>query len=136
MRKIIDGNKGVSPILAIIILIGITLVVAGVAAVWFLGFASNRDDGSDGADIYVFNVKLDGSSDKITFTIISGEFLNTTKMVLRIDGTTIPIPIMKIGAGTDVEVDSGMDLQVGSYYKVKITVSNSLFYDNELVARP
>lgn len=136
MRKIMHSNKGVSPILAIIILIGITLVVAGVAAVWFLGFAANSDDGSDGAGFYVFNVKLDGSNDNITFSITSGKLLNTTNMVLRIDGTTIPIPVLKIGAGTNVEVDSGMDLVIGSYYKVKITVSNSLFYDNELVARP
>lgn len=136
MRNIVGGGKGVSPILAIIILIGITLVIAGVAAVWFLGFANNNEEGSDGAGFYVFNVKLDGSSDNITFIIISGKLLNTTKMVLRIDDKIVPIPVMKIGAGTDVEVDSGMDLEPGSYYRVKITVSNSLFYDNELMATP
>lgn len=131
-----ENNKGVSPILAIIILIGITLVIAGVAAVWFIGFADFNEDVSNGSGFYVFNVKLDGSNDNITFIIISGKLLNTTKMVLRIDDKIVPIPVMKIGAGTDVEVDSGMDLEPGSYYRVKITVSNSLFYDNELMATP
>lgn len=130
-----DGDQGVSPILAILILIAITIVVAGVAAIWFFGFA-NTDDPDDDDGFYLFNVKLNGSNDNITFSIISGGRLNTTNMELRINDSKVPVPEMRVGAGTDVEVDSGTDLEPGSYYRVKIVIGGALYYDNELLASP
>jgi flagellin-like protein len=128
------GKGGVSPILAILILIAITIVVAGVAAIWFFGFANTGDDSSSGDGFYIFNVSLNGNNENVTFSIISGQVLNTSDMKMSVEGNAVAIPSQEIGAGTDVEADTGLDLQPGEYYRVKITVDNSLFYDNKILA--
>lgn len=135
MSSINKDENGVSPVIGIILMVAITIILIGVAAIWFFAFG-NEANNDDDAEIYIFNVKLDGGDDTITFSVVSGDILNTTKMILRIDDVQIDVPYAELHAGSDMVIDTQMDLNPGSYYNVKITVNNKLFYDNDLVASP
>lgn len=131
----LSEKRGISPVIAVLLMVGITVVIAGVAAIWVLSY-TNTGNGDSDDDIFIMNVNLDGTNDEVTFSIVSGAILNTSKMVLRLENSVIDVPVEEMNAGSEMTLDAGMDLTPGDYYTVKITVDNKLFYDNELVAAP
>jgi flagellin-like protein len=128
-------SRGVSPIIGVIIIVAITLVIAGVAAIWFFGFANVSNEDNDD-DIYIFNVKLDGGDDTITYSIVSGKLLNTSRMDQKLEDMALTVPIEELSAGSETSIDPGVDLVPGEEYNVKIVINNKLYYENDLIAAP
>ena len=67
--KALKKNDGVSPVIAVILMVAITVVLAGVVFLWAQSFTDDADGGVD-----TINVKAnaDGSDDALYFEVISG----------------------------------------------------------------
>ncbi len=67
--KAMKKNDGVSPVIAVILMVAITVVLAGVVFLWAQSFTDDADGG-----VETINVKAsaDGSDDDLVFEVISG----------------------------------------------------------------
>lgn len=130
------GQKGISPIIAVLILIAVTLVVAGAAMIWIFGFSNVTEGDNGGGKIYIFDVDLDGNGDLLIISMISGEDLNTSRMKITIDDNELEVSPGEITAGNEFSIDSNEDLDIGTYYNVKIIISNKVHFDNDIIASP
>ena len=129
-----DNNEdGVSPIMAVLLMIAITIILGGIVAVWVYQYANLAED--DG-DHYIFDIQLDGTLDQISFSIVSGEALNTSHTEILIEGSNVNISQMMISAGVVVELASPIDMEVGIYYNIKVIVRNFLLFDTDIIAAP
>ncbi|RLF67426.1 MAG: hypothetical protein DRN57_05670 [Thermoplasmata archaeon] len=128
-------GSGLSPVIAVLLMVAITLAIAGAAAIWFFAFANSPDEGGEDV-LFIFHVELDGGDDTATFSVIDGDILNTSMMEMKLDGVDVDIPLRELNAGTDMTVDAGMDLVIGQSYNVKITVGGKLFFDKDVIAAP
>ncbi|GIU70883.1 MAG: hypothetical protein KatS3mg003_0362 [Candidatus Nitrosocaldaceae archaeon] len=106
-------KRGVSPVLATMVMVGVAVAVGLGVASYSMGLFSNL---SKSAQISVTGVDIDATTDEVTFTIENKGGLATTlsEVEVTIDGTTYSAePGTSIGASssTDVTVD---DLTDGS----------------------
>jgi len=128
-----NSDRGVSPIIGILIMVAITLVLAGVAALWFFGFQS---DTSDDGKAYLFKTDLDGSDDTILITLMNGDPFNSTMMRVKLDGNDVDVPYHNFTAGDTLVVDAGIDVIPGENYEIKIIMNNKQMYVGHPVANP
>lgn len=74
LRDQIESDEGVSPVIAVILMVAITVVLAATVYVWVSGFASDQD-GPEQASATASGVDLDGGDgvEWIKLTLTSGE---------------------------------------------------------------
>ena len=121
MRKNWKDRKGVSPVIATILMVAITVVLAAVLYVMVMGF------GGDGAG-QAPTVKLtkDGSIYKVSID----KAMELDALKVRIGGSD-PVPLafgdIKGSAITVTLVDAGVDkkLNNGDYFKYVVTVTTT-----------
>jgi flagellin-like protein len=123
-------DKGVSPILAILMMIAITLVLAGVILLISSHFINY---GSDTVEIFLFNVEAKGSADTINVEIMKGS-LNTSRMDVMLEGASLNITSTEIRAGETLRIPAGIDIVPGTSYDVTIIVDNKVMYQNTVNA--
>ncbi len=72
--KEFDGDPGVSPVIAVILMVAITVVLAATVYVWVSGFGS-EDSGQEDASVRATGYDSDGNgaNDFIRLTLVRGE---------------------------------------------------------------
>jgi len=134
MKKIGYSHQGVSPVIAVILMVAITIIVASVTAVWVFSFIG--DGNTDKVDQYLFDVTLSGSDDTITISPMKGDPFSTTIIKVYIDDQQVILPPMNVSVGTNIVAFSPLDLSPGDYYDVMIIIQDEVQYDQEEIASP
>lgn len=133
-RKEDISHLGVSPVIAVILIVAITLVMAGVVSLWVFSFLG--DGNTDHPDHYMFSVTLSGSEDRIYISTLNGDPLRTSIMNVYIDNQHVDLPVMEITAGSVMSTPTPIDLVAGEGYNVRIVVQNELQFDQDKIAAP
>ena len=126
------NSSGVSPVISVILMVAITVILAGVVVIFSL---SITDENTNGGEKYLFTVKLSGDGDVINITLISGDVLDTSGMRVVVEDQDIEeTPAIVMYAGDDLQLNSPIDLVTGQSYEIKIVVNNQVYYSNTLNA--
>jgi archaeal type IV pilus assembly protein PilA len=137
LRKIKKNSKALSPVVASIILIAVTVAVSVVVAAWMggttIGLMSNAEQATitnlgftdvagAGLDTITVTVQNTGNA-QVTIT----QVLLNTKIPTAV-GATLPLTLAKGATDSTIIISGSLDLQSGSDYTVKCTTSkgNSL----------
>ena len=87
--------KGISPLVAVILLIAFTLVVAGILAGWATQFAEQQQRGIQyclDAGVFIYSGSFDGTTGKINLVVYNnGEVDLTFKTLISYDDDTVEI---------------------------------------------
>ena len=126
-------ESGVSVVIAVLLMVAITVILAGVVVVWVTFLApSDPDEG----DTFMFDADLEASEDTITVTLISGPAFNTSKMRIKLDEVDVPVLGVEMTAGETIYVPAGIDVLPGQTYEIKIMVNNKVMYTGNPSANP
>lgn len=93
-RKFVNDDEGVSPVIAVILMVAITVVLAATVYLWVSGFGSNQQqlvNASFAAKaVDIPNGDTDTSDDVIQLTYVSGsDDLATSDIAITIDGVLL-----------------------------------------------
>ncbi|MCU0799372.1 MAG: type IV pilin [Candidatus Thermoplasmatota archaeon] len=124
-------KKGVSPILAILLLIAITLMVAGIVTLWTFSFLNEEHDTNS---LFVFDVEITSSTDTILITQISGKIVNTSYFKFKIGDQQLNLTTGVFKAGEAMQINPGFDIIQYETYHIKIIYNNKMIYDREIIA--
>ncbi len=132
MRK-----DGVSPVIAVILMVAITIIIAGVAYLFILTIIDTDDEGP--ATSY-FNVRLVPDDDTIYILVTRGDTFDSANHTINIGSITIDLPddlILKVGESTTIDVSGQIDLIREMKYLVTITSMDrgEVVYAKDIVAR-
>ena len=135
MRQRGNCTSGISPVVAVLLIVAITIILASVVSIWVFSFASETNEIGDN---YLFRTNLDGSEDTIQIILMSGsKVLNSSRMKIMIGESWITsIPVVELRAGEFLTVDCDEDLIPGEVYHVKIVIDNIMMYEGDPVAEP
>ena len=128
IQLFISDKRGVSPIFGILLLVAITLMLAGVLIIVVYSFI-NIDQRSD--DLRSFSVNLDSSMDLITITLMKGDRVSTGNMRILIDEKNVTLEQRILKVGEQVNATSPVDIILGRSYQIKIVIGDSLVFDQE-----
>ena len=123
---------GASPILAILLIVVITLVLAG--AVVFVVFQYMNWD-TEAGDSYLFRVDLKGSDDTLIIELLENQ-LNTSRIIIKLDGVSLNNTSSLLHAGKALMINTGIDIVQGHTYRIIIVVDDNVMYDNDVTAKP
>jgi flagellin-like protein len=128
-------KKGISPVIAVILIVGITIILASVVSLWVFSFVGETNEKGDN---YLFETDMDASDDNLKVSLISGSsVLNTSRMRIIINGLTVTnITVGEYSAGDVIYVDAEFDVLPGEIYIVKLIIDNKMVYDGRPVANP
>jgi len=142
MRRVNQSNLGVSPVIAVILMVAITVVLAGVVFLWAQSFSeySGDDVSFFHADITVRTdeglppnqelevLMLKGKVEWSRYEVYFDDIQLTTPITETKAGETETFPIPDSGSG-------GMDIEVSSEYNVRIvSIDNmEMVYNGDVV---
>ena len=121
-----NDNKAVSPIIAVILMVSLVVVLAGVVAIWTFTFI---DDTEDADPFRLLDVKLDGAEDDIHISITNGKPMEIRFMKVNIEGTMIDlssVSITELSVGENLILDSPIDLVEKEEYNIKISYRDNV----------
>ncbi|MYL69176.1 type IV pilin [Halorubrum distributum] len=97
-------DRGVSPVIGVILMVAITVILAAVIGTFVLGLGDQLGDTAPQASFSSSDVTVTttGSDDTVDFTLekTGGQDLETADLVVSVDGTR---------SGTDISSSSGLD---------------------------
>jgi archaeal type IV pilus assembly protein PilA len=95
-RKFVNGDEAVSPVIAVILMVAITVVLAATVYLWVSGFGSNQSSlvqasfASKAVDLPGSGGDTDGSDDTIQITFASGQKdVQMKDITVSIDGVLL-----------------------------------------------
>ena len=131
-------DEGVSPVIAIILMVAITVVLAGVLYVWVIGMA---DTDSSDMNLATFDAELHSSTRNLTVRMNSGDPIFWDEHALKLDGIELDTRNVsddgQFNAGDTITVyidfSYGITLIVGNKYRVEIVnyLEGNIVYDDE-----
>ena len=107
-------NKGVSPVIAVILMVAITVVLSGVVFLWASSFSSQAGNAIDLSRMEI-SIKDDPAGDRLVISIISGDVIWGSMSILMTlpDGSVIRADLssapQRSSAGDKEEFDSFLD---------------------------
>jgi flagellin-like protein len=115
-RRFVNNDDAVSPVIAVILMVAITVVLAATVYLWVSGFGSNQQQlvqASFGAKaVDVPNGDSDSSDDVIQITYVSGpEDMQLSDITISIDGQLLTYP----AAGGTGNLFQGSDWAVNEW---------------------
>jgi len=139
VQQILNGDeRGVSPVIGVILMVAIVVILAAVAAVFLTGFADEdvQNAPSFGSDTD-YELSERGHITSVTISHASGDTIEASKLSLEVTGAQAVAPD---GTSTDVEYTGnslaavGTDLSAGDEIKLsksKFTKTSGTFGPNE-----
>ena len=139
MKAMKKNDMGVSPVIAVILMVAITVVLAGVVFLWAQSFTNEA-----GGTVRSLNVKgsIDASEDTLSLEVISGTITWSDYNIL-IDGTlqstwATSTPTTSSAGETAVWDDDGtnIDFTAAQSYNVKIVdiAENKVVWEDDIIA--
>jgi len=130
------NDMGVSPVIAVILMVAITVVLAGVVFLWAQSFTEDAKGGAKTLSVdleLVNNAAL--TQDVISITPLKGD-IDWTDYRLIFDGTEVPTANLPTGANNPTTVGLTADINVGDLTLVvgqKYTVKMVFIEDQSVV---
>lgn len=132
-RKFKKSTKALSPVVASIILIAVTVAVSVVVAAWMGGMTIGLMGSAE--QVAITNIQFDDTAtpDTITVTVQNTGDTSVTISSAFLDNAPVTITAVEVAKATTEEVDmtlSGDVLAAGTQYTVKLVTQegNSLVY--------
>ena len=136
MKSLVKKDAGVSPVIAVILMVAITVVLAGVVFLWAQSFTDESN-----TTVETINVKgtIDDSAETLALEVISGTYTWANYRV-TIDGTVVTTVDVSTSAGgtvtftdPDILVDNFI---VGTSYNVKIVniAEDKVVWEDDIIA--
>ena len=130
MRKLSKNSEAVSPVIATILMVAVTVVIAAVVYTYVGGMGSSKESAP------TVSLSAEGKSgDTLTLTHDGGDELQWSDLKVLIDGTEIASGDYGTGAFTvGEEFDVKDDGSAGTSYVIKIIhkPSNAVLLDKEV----
>ena len=122
-RKFKKNAKALSPVIASIILIAVTVAVSVVVAAWMggisLGFMGNAEQ------VTITNVQMNSANDNATVTVLNSGAGSVTLQSATVDGNTASFDEVTLakGASGDYDITIASGYTSGVQYTFKITTA-------------
>ena len=135
MKALKKNDMGVSPVIAVILMVAITVVLAGVVFLWAQSFTDDS-----GGTVETMNVKgtIDDSAETLSLEVISGTYTWGDYKVL-VNGTDeLTTATASSSAGETVSfTEAGYTFDVGYSYNIKIIniADNKVVWENNIIAK-
>ncbi|MFW3145394.1 MAG: type IV pilin [Thermoplasmatota archaeon] len=138
MKAMKKNFMGVSPVIAVILMVAITVVLAGVVFLWAQSFIGDEDT------VDTMNIKVNlyadqtgpNTADKIEVEVVSGQ-INWGDYEIRIGATTLT-DVTTSNAGDTLTIAAGLPvLTQGETYAVKIVNvgENKVVWEKDIIAK-
>ena len=135
-----NAKDGVSPVIAVILMVAITVVLAGVVVLWVTRLSKTEEEGPE---MLTLDVKLyDTTNDYIEIYNNGGGTINWANYKITIDGQSIGTLSGTTEVGEKITFTSGTDeisisVDLGTTYLVKVinTVTNKVVWEREVTAQ-
>jgi flagellin-like protein len=136
MKNFKRSKKALSPVVASIILIAVTVAVSIAVAAWMgalsIGFMETEQ-------ITITNAQFDVVNDQITLTLSNTGTtdVSITSAVINgqnADAFTEPAQVLKNSDGTTVTVSASQDIQSGDTYQIRLLSSKGNYFPYNAVA--
>lgn len=138
------SDKAVSPVIAVILMVAITIVLAGVVFIWAGSFANDAEGEPE-----FFNVKPELTTtggnhpdQDLTIEIVSGT-INWPEFTVRLNEVDLNVSSNEVNAGDTETLDvpngdfpsGGLTLQTGSVYRLKIISidNNRIVFNDDII---
>ena len=142
MKRVLCKSEGVSPVIAVILMVAITVVLAGVVFIWAQSFTDEIEDNPEYYNVRVSITTDEGSppTQLLRIELLEGRIL-WNSFTVKVDDVVLATSMEEDRAG-DQEIfvvpdssSSGMDISVGGSYVVKIVSIdyNSIVYNDEII---
>ena len=134
MKSLTKKDTGVSPVIAVILMVAITVVLAGVVFLWAQSFTDESDSTVD-----TMNVKgsIDDSDETLTLEVISGTY-SWDDYRVTVDGTIVTTTAgsSTSAGGSAVFSEALTTFDVGTSYNVKIVniAEDQLVWEDDIIA--
>ena len=134
MKNLTKKDTGVSPVIAVILMVAITVVLAGVVFLWAQSFTDESDSTVD-----TMNVKgsIDDSDETLTLEVISGTY-SWDDYRVTVDGTIVTTTAgsSTSAGGSAVFSEALTTFDVGTEYNVKIVniAEDQLVWEDDIIA--
>lgn len=132
MKAMKKNDLGVSPVIAVILMVAITVVLAGVVFLWAQSFTDDAEGG-----VETINVKgsLDDSANELYLEVISGT-LEWADYKIMVNGTTQLSTTDTSSSAGSTATFTDMDYVVGTEYNVKIIniADNKVVWEDDIIA--
>jgi len=123
-----DDERGVSPVIGVILMVAITVILAAVIGTFVLGLG----DSVESAPQASFNFDYDSSNDNVTITHRGGDNINTNSTELRINGSAVSESGLELD-GTSQSFANATDGNFQAGESVTISGSDSALEESEIV---
>ena len=142
MKRVLRERDGVSPVIAVILMVAITVVLAGVVYVWAQSFTDEIREEPDYFNVRVYITTDEDSppSQLLRVELIEGRILWSSFSV-KVENVVLATSTEEDRAG-DQEIfvipdstSSGIDVSVGNPYTVKIISIdfNSIVFNDDII---
>ena len=111
----VNNNKGVSPVIATVLLLVLTIVIVSILAVFVIPFVKDSLAGSKDCFAVLGDIKFDTSSSYNCFYTNSSNGLNRTGFSVRIDGDEVisfSTTLYRQGSANPYTIENGANLSV------------------------
>ncbi len=122
LNKLFHEDDAVSPVIAVILMVAITVILAAVIATFVLGLSDSVDNTAPQATFGFEYEQNEGGSDVLTITHQGGDTIEGQNLNITADGAISKVP-REVYVGTDVftgEITAG----------TRATVDNTTFKDD------
>lgn len=122
MKAMKKNDLGVSPVIAVILMVAITVVLAGVVFLWAQSFTDDADGDVENLDI---TVSISGATDAMTIQVTSGTY-TWSEYRVTVDGATLDTPsVATTSAGqSTVYTDSTTTFDVDAQDSVHVIITH------------
>lgn len=132
------NDLGVSPVIAVILMVAITVVLAGVVFLWAQSFTEDAGGGAKTLSVDLELIRDAGVSDTLTITPLKGN-IDWTDYQLIFNGAavdTAALSTTNVGIGEDIVVGAGV-LIPGQEYTVKMVFveDQSVVLDTDVICK-
>lgn len=101
LKEIFEDESGVSPVIAVVLMVAITVILAAVIG----GFVLNDNPLGDPAPQVSWSYDYDSSTDTVTVLHEDGDEIRDNKLVVRVDGENEEDVDVPLSGGDEFEVD-------------------------------
>ena len=125
-------NAAVSPVIGVILMVAITIVLAGVVYLWVVQLSDHEEVE---LDHFTFEFVLDSNNDVILMELQSGPLISSRYFTIKLDGINGTIPEQNMYAGDAISITSPIDMISGSTYNIKLIQDYTVIWDEDYIAQ-
>jgi flagellin-like protein len=128
-----DNERGVSPVIGVILMVAITVILAAVIGTFVLGLGDSISDSAPQAQLNVDSQNL--GAGEVTLIHQGGDTLQGDDLTVTVDGTTSSAGISgTFGVGETQTLTDSTNITDGVTLRIIHTPSDSIIFEEDLNA--